>query len=307
MLTAKQISHLRHFLAFMFVVLFSTSIISQNGWAQDRGQKTETVLLDSTSKLKQVVRQAFISSHNGYSSDEVVLNNELNSAFIEACKKQLPAVSSSELNWTLLNLRKAGYLNGIKTTRRGQSSTQSVQHIAEIAARQMQDIHEITTDRIMANPELREQFNEIAKKLSPEVDLYLARKAAFQLRKTRKLKPELITRIADWNRVISEFSAAQIKSDFSLVPEHPGIYIFRDKTGYLYIGQSEDLRSRLQSHLDQSSSVGLANYLARQGAKNISIELHSFPPDSRAKETRVRRAYESELIRNRKPRFNIQP
>jgi predicted GIY-YIG superfamily endonuclease len=75
----------------------------------------------------------------------------------------------------------------------------------------------------------------------------------------------------------------------------------------LYIGQSENLRERLKSHLIESHSFSLAKYLHQKGADKISIEIHSFAPDSRAKETMIRRAYESELIASRKPRFNIQP
>jgi hypothetical protein len=37
------------------------------------------------------------------------------------------------------------------------------------------------------------------------------------------------------------------------------------------------------------------------------VELHAFDPDSKARSLTVRRAYESELIRSRKPRLNIAP
>jgi hypothetical protein len=37
------------------------------------------------------------------------------------------------------------------------------------------------------------------------------------------------------------------------------------------------------------------------------VEVHAFPVDSRANEVVIRRAYESELIRSRRPRFNILP
>ncbi len=159
----------------------------------------------------------------------------------------------------------------------------------------------------MATPERRAEFNAAAKAIDSEVELYRVRKAAFKLRKTRKLRPELITRIADWGREISTHSVKQLKDDPKLVKPHPGIYIFRDKTGYLYIGQTDNLQERLKSHLDESHSKSLSNYLNTQEVNGITIEVHSFAPDSRAKETMIRRAYESELIASRKPRFNIQP
>ena len=105
------------------------------------------------------------------------------------------------------------------------------------------------------------------------------------------LKPELVLRIAEPTKI----------------PKGPGIYIFRDKTGYLYVGESLNLRSRLEKHLDESDRQSLAMYLRMHGVQDTTIEIHAFPKDSRARKVTVRRAYESELIASRKPRFNLRP
>ena len=264
-----------------------------------------------TPKFDSVIVNAFKASHQGYSSDEVILNDQLNESFLLACKKQLaqtelPKATAYDLNWRLMNLRKAGKLN-VKATRSNRASVLQVTHVAEIAARTMHDKYSISSDHVMANPLHRSEFNAIIASLNPDVDLYSARKAAFQLRKARRLRPELITRIADWGRVVKTYPAKQVAADPDRIAAHPGIYIFRDATGYLYIGQSDDLRSRLKSHLDQSHNQSLANYLGEKNLEQITIEVHSFDPDSQAKKTMVRRAYESELIASRKPKFNIQP
>jgi hypothetical protein len=39
----------------------------------------------------------------------------------------------------------------------------------------------------------------------------------------------------------------------------------------------------------------------------VTIELHIFPKTSPARKLTVRRAYESELIRSREPKFNVRP
>lgn len=259
------------------------------------------------SDLVATVIEAFRATHEGYSSDEVILQDNLNQAFLEKCHERYPTVPPSTLNWTLLNLRKAGKLGAIATTRRAQGDTSNVTHIAEIVARSLQDKHAVTSDKIMTDPKLRDQFNEQVRKFDPQADPYLTRRAVFQLRKTRRLKPELVTRVADWQRKISEFPIEKIRNNMKLIPQQPGVYIFRDSTGYLYIGQSRNLRERLKHHLDQANDFALANYLDSSGGNNLSIEIHSFPKDSRAMETMVRRAYESELIRSRNPRFNILP
>ena len=292
-----------------------------------------------TAILKSIVTEAFAETHDGWSSDEVVLQQKLNQAFIASCRTRLKAAESSspseskpsageskpsvgasgskpsgggskgieqKLNWTLLNLRKAGKLK-TKTTRRSKSDTQAVAHIAEIVARSMHDQHQQSTDWIMCDPDLRKQFDAAATAIDANIDNYAVRKAAFQLRKARQLKPELITRIADWGRTVSQHSTAQIRADPKLINEHPGVYIFRDTTGYLYIGQTDNLRKRLQKHLDESHNAGLANYLKSNTTDPITIEVHDFAPKSQAKKVMVRRAYESELIASRKPRFNVQP
>lgn len=263
----------------------------------------------SAEPLKQVVAAAFASVHDGYSVDEVLLDDELQAAFQHACRERLPDADPEECNWTLLNLRKAGRLEAktTKTRDRDEQSQEAVRHIAEIAARTVQDRHRTSIDRVMAKPQWRADFDAAAREISPQVDLNTVRRTAFQLRKTRELKPELITRLADWGREVKSFSLEDLRERLEQVPEEPGIYLFRDATGYLYIGEAADLRKRLGQHLEQSDRQSLANYLGQQQADTITVELHTFAPDSRIKELAVRRAYESELIRSRNPRFNIRP
>lgn len=259
-------------------------------------------------RLKTVVSEAFAATHQGFSSDEVILQTDLNKSFIAACRGQLPDTDAAEFNWTLINLRKAGKLPAL-TSRRKKISNASPEasHIGEICARVVMDRHSVSIDRVMTNPKLREEFDSSARKMSADVDLYQARKAAFRLRKTRKLKPELITRIADWGREVTEYRADQLAKDTDVLPESPGIYLFRDASGYLYIGEAINLRKRLAQHLDESDRKALGNYLTEQGSEGIIVEVHTFAKDARIKEIGVRRAYESELIRSREPRFNVRP
>ena len=260
------------------------------------------------SRLKTVVAEAFAATHQGFSADEVILQTELNKAFIADCQKQLPGTDAAQFNWTLINLRKAGKLPAI-TSRRNKifNVSPEAKHVGEICARVVMDRHGVSIDRVMTDPKLRDDFDASAKKMSADIDLYQARKAAFRLRKTRQLKPELITRIADWGRVVTEYRADELADDTNVLPESPGIYLFRDASGYLYIGEAIDLRKRLTQHLDESDRKALGNYLTQQGSEGIIVEVHTFATGSRIKEIGVRRAYESELIRSREPRFNVRP
>ena len=291
--------------------------------APDANDLSEQRFQQSLDKIKvhdDLIVDAFKQTHDGWSSDEVVLQDELNEKFLKACHEKLVDVgvvkpNPAALNWRLMALRKAGKLK-VKSTKRANTKSKTtsdsalqdaaeITALAEIATRSMQDKSKMSSDRIMTDPELRGQFEAVVLNLNPKADLYLVRKAAFKLRKTRRLQPELITRLADWGREVKTYAIDDLRESVDSVDAHPGVYIFRDQTGYLYIGQTENLRKRMAEHLDESHNASLASYLKSE--KGATVELHSFDPTSRAKEVRVRRAYESELIRSRKPRFNVLP
>ena len=69
---------------------------------------------------------------------------------------------------------------------------------------------------------------------------------------------ESVGRIADWDKQVVQWSAADIVADGEIVPDAPGIYIFRDSTGYLYIGEASSLKHRVNQHLDHSDRKSLA-------------------------------------------------
>lgn len=285
--------------ATLAMLIFSS--LAKDGYAQ-----TERAANTDQSQVAQVVRQSFAATHKGFSSDEVILKTELNDAFIKECSKRLPSLEPSEFNWSLLNLRKAGKLN-TKTTKRDYQNFDKEIPVAEICSRTLEDKHGVSIDRIMASPAMRDEFDQLARSINGSIDLYLVRKAAFRLRKARQLRPELINRIADWGRKVDQHFAQELKEDFDVVPKTAGIYIFLNTSGYLYVGEAKDLRARLKQHFVESENQSLANYLNDEGLEGLKIEIHSFEQGSRIDELRVRRAYESELIRSRKPKFNIRP
>jgi len=294
------------------VVLLILSFLFWNDISIAQSDSEEKPNRETQQQIQRIVTETFQQMHDGWSSDEVILQDELNESFVSKCEsaaaesEELADAAQVDWNWTLMNLRKAGKLKS-KTVKRNTIDLSNVSHIAEIVARSLIDQHQCSIDRLICDAQFRSDFNAAAKEIDSSIDTYAVRKAAFQLRKARKLKPELISRIADWGRTIESYSISEILEQPTVLNEHPGIYIFRDSSGYLYIGQTENLRDRLQKHLDQSHNLSLAKYLDSESRESISIEVHDFDPESKASKTRVRRAYESELIASRKPRFNLQP
>lgn len=256
-------------------------------------------------EFKEVVRSAFLSVGGGRSTDDVVINDDLNKAFTDACRNSVPTATPFECNWTLFKVRKASGLGPVARRRR-EENYGDVLHAAEIAARQMEDKYELTIDRVFCHPEFREEFDAIASAIAPGVSTYLLRKAAFKLRKGHQLKPELIKRVADWGRIVQSYPAERLTTNPDLLPRKPGIYIFSDRSGYLYVGEADNLRVRVSKHLDHSDRKTLARYFWDLGTSDLMVEFHAFSPDSEGRRPSCRRAYEADLIRSRKPRFNIQ-
>lgn len=256
-------------------------------------------------KNADVVKQAFLETHKGYSTDEVIICDKLNSAFIKNCKKQLPSLSDEAFNRCLLSLRKQGKFGRV-ATKQVRSNHDDYYHASEIAARLIYDKYHTTTDSAFCKPELRKEFDSIAQSIAPNVHVYLLRKAALKLRKNRQLKPEIVPRVASWGKRVLNFSVEEVARHPALIPRQPGIYLFWDASGYLYIGESDDLYSRVKKHIDHSDRKSLAHYFWENGFTNISVELHVFDPNSDASRKPPRQAYESNLIEIRHPRLNIR-
>jgi hypothetical protein len=259
-----------------------------------------------TPNLRDVVRRCFFATHAGHSTDDVVIDDGLNAAFIAACLREVAFASAADLNWELYNLRKQPPGIGKVATVRRRDNHAGYIHASEIAARHMEDKHGLTIDHVLCNPETRREFDSIAQEIAPGVSTYLLRKAALKLRKNRRLKPELIKRVADWGTTVLTHPAEHLRADPELIPRLPGVYIFRDRTGYLYIGEAGNLRGRVEKHLDHSDRKAVARYLWENGHEDLTVEMHAFRRDSEGNKTRPRKAYEAELICSRKPRLNIQ-
>lgn len=266
---------------------------------------------------EESVISAFSRMHDGWSADEVLLEDSKRMTFVEQCiaagfevadapQATLPNTIEDACARALLHVRKAGGRLP-KTTRRAKAVSPTVVPIAEIAARRLADELDCHTDAILVDTEARQMFDAFVQRLAPEVSAYEARKAALQLRKTRHLEPELVGRVTDWVRNIDDRRVAEFRTDLTLVPERPGVYIFHDASGYLYVGQAADLRERMKTHLSESDRKSLADYLASAEPESLRVELHVFAEGSPAEDLRIRRAYESELIRSRKPRLNLAP
>lgn len=289
-----------------FAPASATAQASTQASAEASIRATAQTTVGPAQDLDSSITIAFQETHQGYSVDELLIRDDLRNAFVAAIQQQHSTLSETEINHRLLRLRKAGKL-AIQVVQRGTPPNPSVRFATEIAARLVSDSNNATLDEILCDPALRTKLLREAQRTKPDALPYDIYKTVLNLRKSRRLKPELVLKVADWNRQISVWNLDEIEDQWNEVPTSPGIYLFRNNDGYLYIGESQNLRERLKQHLIDSDREGLANFLRSSSTQDLSIETHAFDPLSPAKKATMRRAYESELIRSRNPKLNVRP
>jgi site-specific DNA-methyltransferase (adenine-specific) len=249
--------------------------------------------------VKDRISTAFENSRQGFSVDRVVADPALNLVFLEECRRLGLDAAPATLNRALLNLRKAGGLRRIKSKRTSFDDA-SYSFASEMAVRHMERRDGVTLDDIISDPQLAAEFDRLAMALSPGFTPLEYRWAALGLRKLRLLSPELLARIAPPVKVL-RFPVHEL--DLNLIPLDQGLYLFLTATECLYVGEAENLFNRLRKHLEHSDNRGLAHWLWEQGPAQLFVELQVLDAASPQK---VRKALERELIRSRKPTFNVQ-
>lgn len=248
-----------------------------------------------------IIREAFLEVYDGYSSDRVIADPELNNIFLTTCHNKGLNNRGEEINRRLLNVRKSGSFSDIKTTRKSLFRNQSDYSFAsEIAIRFLERRDGVTLDQVICSPKRSLEFDEIADKICPGYTPLQYRWAALYLRKKRKLKPETLSHVCRPLDVI--ISKAEMVNSID-IPIKQGLYIFFDSNKVLYVGESINLRNRLKKHLDHSDNKGLAHWIWDHGEDDLNIEIQILPADTT---TRVRKAMEYELITSRNPLFNIK-
>jgi len=250
--------------------------------------------------MKHTIRTAFLAVREGCSPDVVVADPILNERFIAACYKGGLHEPDVVLNEKLLNMRKAKDLQGIaKSKKRVLRNQDDYRFASEMAARFLERRDGMSLDKVLCDPQRAAEFDELAAKIAPGFSAFEYRWAALNLRKRRKLRPELLSRVV----VAEEIARSQVAElELNAVPVTPGLYLFFHSDELLYVGECENLRKRIGKHLEHSDNRGLARWLWEHGAADLHLEYHVLAPGTA---TKIRKALEAEMIMSRKPIFNV--
>lgn len=140
---------------------------------------------------KQGICNAFQAIAQGFSTDRVIADPDLNQPFLRECRERDLTAPDEDLNRCLLNARKANHLSDYKTTKRTSfADSDDYEFASEMAIRFLERRDQTTLDQVLCSPRLAAEFDEIAARICPGYSPLQYRWAALALRKKRRLKPE---------------------------------------------------------------------------------------------------------------------
>jgi len=263
----------------------------------------------SRDNLPDIIVEAFFASHDGVSTDELLCDDDKLIGFDSVVQQRARtagiAVSVTEARHLLLNIRKSGKLGPV-VDKRYRGNHDPYKYVAETAARITEDRHRTTVDRILCDPAMRSDFDEIANQFRTDATAKDIRLAAMSLRKAKLLQPLVAQKLMPPTRII-RLSVTEIRADGSKVPRAPGTYVFGTSSQCLYVGEADDLHRRVvKEHCVHSDRQQLAQHLWQHGPDDVFVEIRSYEGVADAKRKPIRRALEAELIETRRPAFNVQ-
>jgi DNA modification methylase len=205
----------------------------------------------------------FHSTHEGYSLDRVLADPKLASALHAECVSRGLTGSPKEWSRMLFQLRKAGRLADLVTTRRTELSwTDCDPYLAaiEFAWRLSLDEGCASLDDILSDPDRAAQFDRWAEQVAPGGTPLVYRWGALKLRKEGHIARSRAQRFAEAPPALDTWR--EFDPTGPVDGAQSGLYAIPDAANprkLLYAGATEDIASRLARHAwregDESSVV----------------------------------------------------
>ena len=220
--------------------------VHEKRYAEAQKRLTETGIIE-----------AFRVSHDGFSTDRVVADPDLNQAFSDSCKKL--GVMGAPVFWNkmLFRLRKASKLSDIETTNRTTFSWKAVDEYlfaSEIAWQKLlSDQVASTLDDILCDPNIAAKFDDIAARFSPGFKPLQYRWAALKLRKQASLARTRAAVLRGTKNLV-KLGKMTLLDELSLedLGGNKGLYLVsQSQKKQLYAGETINLRNKVQAIKNQ--------------------------------------------------------
>lgn len=208
-----------------------------------------------TADLRPLVSEVYVSLFRRLPEDQFVFNPTVNAEFISRCRAIGISVPEFELNKELMNARKSRRHVGMNRESAQKLSSEIMERIgyaSEIAARivtgrRTQETGAKTSiDRMLCDPSLRREFDELVATLAPGAAAYECRLAALSYRKAGRRVPASYQGLGLPPRY---FRAPLAHLDPMDVPSEQGIYRVVAGRFPVFVSATRDLRERMRNHL----------------------------------------------------------
>jgi DNA modification methylase len=243
------------------------------GWVKVKSTSEPTILENGYSRdvaqAQAHLIRAYESVYDGYSLDRVLADPDLSSELSRKCHQVGLPGTPKEWNQLLMGLRKAGKLISFPARKRTEFSWSEYDEFlfaSEIAWSEMKGRG--TLDEILCDPDLANQFDEIAHNLAPGFTSLHYRWGALKLRKTAKIvrdRSESFTHLS-----LNEFEPRQHLRSWNEkgLSHAPGLYLIRSSPQKItYVGSALNLQ-RLSK---QFAARQLDEWVEKRDAKWISL------------------------------------
>jgi len=251
------------------------------------------------------VIRSYLAVYNGFSIDRLIADRERNALFVSECWKRGVQASSRELNWSLLNARKAnriGPVDGVARFRMPTHQMYQFLYASEIALRKVQDSEwvnsgrQVSLDYILCDSHFSDRFENIAKQLAPGYSVFEYRWAAMCIRKNqRRSVKSRMPRFKDYGPTV-DLRVSQL-------PRHMGFYWFQAGDKPLYVGHAENLRAQIDRILQQ----GGAKSVFPQGLLEEATQpMHLAVASTNVTALSKRETLKSEVCLTQSPLFNVR-
>jgi DNA modification methylase len=276
-----------------------------NGAKRGRLAKVESTTSETLPNFDDKIVEAYQQTSSGYSTDRLLIDPHLNTAFLNACQQLgalMPAVS---LNRRLLRLRKSGKLSHIKTSEMTTfrwEKADAYLFASEIAWRTVYDKTGASLDDILCNPSLSELFDSVAGKFAPGFSSMEYRWGALTLRKAAK---SVSTRSHALDDPGSRLKLVR-EEQFEILDGQAGLYaVSTNGKEPLFVGEALNLGAVLSQQF-RNYPQGWAEYQKPLIVKAVPYSrLPSMDINSRgAKLSLWLVAYQYRLIQRSRPKLN---
>lgn len=252
-----------------------------------------------------VIVKVFAQIHDGYSVDRTLADPQLAAHFVNRCKQLGIDAPHAAVCRRLLRLRKSGGFP-VKTTREDKRDLHSFLIPAELAFAKLRYRYDASYDDLLADPDVGKAFDGIAAKVGQSGDAVAYRLAALHLRKNvrsrRKADAEHLAHLdiskARWH---TPGHLSDVRLD--AVPDSEGVFSLREPDRYLFLSQSENLRSGVGFFQDSDVLASVANHFWSPSPDKITVDFVR-PEDVRGVSLRL---FEFKAIETYHPIFNMLP